>query len=1355
MQEISKFHRSLVEIIGGACLAATLTILVTSDSAGSGKTMLYAAMLAILLGLIILRRVLGATAHLHENSGGVRAQNGWTVGAQKTQAPQTSQTIDAAWLLVTSRIVLMLALGISLVVMAAWPAHLIELRSLIDGLPTMKFNTALALALLSFAGLLRTATNLPSWARRLPLVLALVVAGIGVASAAESLFHIELGIDTLASLDPESTTNGKSPGRMSIGSALGITLLALSLVACLAGARRVGHALMTLGGLIGFVALVLFIVRASGLRDLGLYSTTAIHTALLLAAIAFSYMLTSRGLRLASMSNVTHVVQGEICRARSMITIVAGTLLLGLVVTGGLVMDAQRNLREANRSRFDHLSRLLTEEAQRRINQTVYGLKGARGLYAASKSVERQEFADHVASRDLPVEFPGAQGFGMIQRVERSDLESWLAAERADDAPDYTLNTTGDASDLFIIQHIYPLETNLAAWGYDIGSEKTRRTAAELAVRSGEPTITGRIELLQDKKKGSGFLYFVPVYVNGSNPTTPQEREAALVGLLYAPIILDVAIGDLADVADGLLDFEVYDGLQANKAAQLYDFDQHLTANEAALRAPNSHDRMFRSETMVTVGGRQWTIVTSSSPKFEAGVDRVTPAMIGVGGALLSALLAGIVWSMGLSRTRAMAFAEDMTQELRLSEEAARLAASKSERLAEIARRTSNAVIITDVAGRIEWVNDGFTRISGYVLDEVKGKRPDEFFQGPKSDPTQAVRLTKAIQNAHGATAELVKYTKDNTEYVAAVEIEPLHDGQTLTGFMAIESDITERCQAEARILASNVELIEARRAAEAASRTKSEFLANMSHELRTPMNSIIGFTQRLLKKLGPSLNEQHLDALQTVDRNARHLLGLINDILDLSKIEAGRMELKPQNFDLVAVVKQTANQCRSLADGKPVTLAFDLPSESIPIEADQIKFTQIVTNLVSNGIKYTPAGTVVVSVRTVEDPRLGAAARVAIRDTGVGIKEEDLERLFQRFSQLDNSNTRSVGGTGLGLFITAEYVAMHGGRIEVNSQFGEGSEFAVLIPFKRAATEREKKDPNVEPRAKVLTPATRPETPRNGLRLLYVDADSQLLGQQQQVLEAAGYEVETADAFTPALQQLALRRPDAVVIRTRTADEENVDLIRAISASEPFGSLPIVAIADDAATAVRAGAHSVLNDQRPAQELLETLRRVLLQSIGELLVVDDDHDTVKLVGQLMLENGVAVRSAGNGAEALAHLENFMPGAIILDLVMPVMGGMEFLEHLRERPRWKQIPVVVMTVKNLSETETQQVNTLCDFVVAKTPDDARGILQAVLQAVASSRRGNPPESSRLFDSSADTTSSSFNTASPRSSSVPI
>ena len=282
-----------------------------------------------------------------------------------------------------------------------------------------------------------------------------------------------------------------------------------------------------------------------------------------------------------------------------------------------------------------------------------------------------------------------------------------------------------------------------------------------------------------------------------------------------------------------------------------------------------------------------------------------------------------------------------------------------------------------------------------------------------------------------------------------------------------------QRLKLMADLRGQSTALETARLEAERANKAKSEFLAAMSHELRTPMNSIMGFTARLLRKLGPTLGERERDALETVDRNAKHLLGLINDILDLSKIEAGKMDAHLELFDLAALARDAASQSAALFDGKAVELVLDLPEQPVQVEADPKLVKQVVLNLLSNATKFTERGSVTIIAGSIRDESIGDAVRLAIRDTGIGIKPEDRAKLFQRFSQIDGSPSRKVGGTGLGLALSERMIRLHGGRIDVTSEPGNGSEFAVVLP-RRAAVKAVEPSPPAANRAPGARPRAR-----------------------------------------------------------------------------------------------------------------------------------------------------------------------------------------------------------------------------------------------------------------------------------------
>ncbi|MDR3634422.1 MAG: response regulator [Isosphaeraceae bacterium] len=516
--------------------------------------------------------------------------------------------------------------------------------------------------------------------------------------------------------------------------------------------------------------------------------------------------------------------------------------------------------------------------------------------------------------------------------------------------------------------------------------------------------------------------------------------------------------------------------------------------------------------------------------------------------------------------------------------------------------------------------------------------------------------------------------------------------------------------------------LEEARRDAERASRVKSEFLANMSHELRTPMNSIMGFTARLIRKLGDTVGERERDALHTVDRNAKHLLNLINDILDLSKIEAGQMEVEREPIDISAVIREAISVVTPLLDGKPISLRAELPNGPLMLNADGMKLKQVAMNLISNAIKYTDAGSVVVSATEGEDAKLGHVLRISVRDTGVGIAIEDQPKLFQQFTQLNGGSTRRVGGTGLGLVITAQYVRLHGGRIDVASAHGRGSVFTVVLPL-----DEERFPPSSThgsaPRRDAVARSMRPGVPKT-LTILCIDDEPDVLRHLQLTFEEAGYEVLLAHDFDEATAGARQQHPDLICLDLGLSGRDGFDVLRALRQEPVLAGIPVVVVSegDQAAQAIAAGARCCIAKPIDADDLLMTVRAVLAGDSVSALIVEDDPDTRRLIATALAEHGIDVRTAANGREAVSHLVEAVPSVILLDIMMPVMNGFELLEHLQRDPVWSRIPVIILTAKVLVPEETAQLAGLSDVILIKGRGDTERVVEAILQAVGVVKR---------------------------------
>lgn len=363
-------------------------------------------------------------------------------------------------------------------------------------------------------------------------------------------------------------------------------------------------------------------------------------------------------------------------------------------------------------------------------------------------------------------------------------------------------------------------------------------------------------------------------------------------------------------------------------------------------------------------------------------------------------------------------------------------------KLSLVASQTDNAVIISDKEGYIEWVNDSFTRITGYALEEAVGQKPGTLLQGPLTDPDTTRRFSEALRQKKSFTEEILNYHKNGGTYWLSIAITPILDERgDVTQYIAIENDITKRKQTEE-------DLRIARKAAEEANRAKSEFLASMSHEIRTPMNAILGMTELLEETPLTPEQKQYVQIVKTAGEN---LLSIINDILDLSKVEAGQLTLEDVPFNLREAVEGVCTMFSDRASKKNLDLACHIHTDICDVlVGDPLRLQQILINLIGNAVKFTERGSINITAKSHGIGRYGEAdvcvIHFSIQDTGIGIPPEKRKTVFERFTQADSSVTRRYGGTGLGLTISRQLAEMMGGRIWVDSTIGRGSNFQFTI---------------------------------------------------------------------------------------------------------------------------------------------------------------------------------------------------------------------------------------------------------------------------------------------------------------------
>ncbi|HXH84824.1 MAG TPA: response regulator [Candidatus Tectomicrobia bacterium] len=509
--------------------------------------------------------------------------------------------------------------------------------------------------------------------------------------------------------------------------------------------------------------------------------------------------------------------------------------------------------------------------------------------------------------------------------------------------------------------------------------------------------------------------------------------------------------------------------------------------------------------------------------------------------------------------------------------------------------------------------------------------------------------------------------------------------------------------------------LEEKSRELELASRHKSQFLANMSHELRTPMNAIIGVGEMLLEDARDLGREDEIEPLTRILRAARHLLTLINDILDLSKIEAGKMELHLETFPVGALVSEVAGTVRPLAEANGNELRVECAADIGTMRADMTRVRQALLNLASNAVKFTQGGLVTIAA-TREAGAAGDAVVLRVSDTGIGMTPEQVARLFQDFTQADASTTRRYGGTGLGLAISRRFCRMMGGDITVESTPGAGSTFTIRLPATVEPGAPEETTTEPAPAA----PAESPATGHHRQPVLVIDDDPTVREVMARLLERHGFAAVTAANGVEGLARAREIHPAAITLDIMMPDLDGWTVLAALKGDPALADIPVilVTIVDEKQRGYALGAADYLVKPVDRDRLTASLRR-LVGGSGHLLVVDDDPDIRALMRQALTAEGWKVSEAAHGRMALEWLARERPDAIVLDLVMPEMDGFEFLAELRSRPGWREIPVVVVTALDLSDADRRRLNGAVERVIEKNRYAGTDLLTEIVTVLTS------------------------------------
>lgn len=622
------------------------------------------------------------------------------------------------------------------------------------------------------------------------------------------------------------------------------------------------------------------------------------------------------------------------------------------------------------------------------------------------------------------------------------------------------------------------------------------------------------------------------------------------------------------------------------------------------------------------------------------------------------------------------------------------------------------AVILQN--GRIRFANQALADMLGSSVEGLK-KRPYADF----IDPDELEEAKAFFRDVAGSTApqkvELL-VRPDNEKEPIIVQMKLVQtEYRAKRAYMGTVVNVTSRRQHEN-------ELKRAKEAAEAANRAKSAFLANMSHELRTPLNAIIGYSEMLEEDAVELEQEMFVPDLHKIQRAGRHLLELINDILDLSKIEAGKMDLFVETFSVSELLEDVVATIRPLVEKNKNHLVLEHGHVGL-MRADKTKLRQTLFNLLSNASKFTEAGTI--TLRTKRE-RLGSEGewiQFDIVDTGIGIPPSKLENLFEPFTQADASTTRKYGGTGLGLAISRRFCNMMGGDIVVESEEGEGTTFTVYLPT----------DPNkgkqltadfIDAHAEFVESDESNSAESMGT-VLVIDDDPVARDLLRRHLVKEGFEVITAVNGQEGLKIAAERQPDAITLDVLLPSMDGWAVLSAMKEDPTLADIPviIVTMVEQKQIGFALGAADYLLKPIDKQQLLQILERYrtvaspMFSSEPSVLIVEDDPAIRDLMERALSKEGWEVAVAENGRVALTQLEQHRSDLILLDLMMPEMDGFQFVEELRQRPAWQTIPVVVMTAKELSVQERQNLNGYVKDVVQKGDLERGGLFKQVADLV--------------------------------------
>jgi PAS domain S-box-containing protein len=1098
---------------------------------------------------------------------------------------------------------------------------------------------------------------------------------------------------------------------------------------------------------------------------------------------------------------------------------VAVTVLLGGTIASAVYAQQwQASIDREARAGISDGVRDATARLENGFGRYQRGLAAERAFYAAAEGkVSYRQFRTFAAALGVDENYPGMQGIGFLEQVTASDLAGFIAQNRRQGRPDFTVKPRGDRPEYFVIRYNEPVDRLGKTWGIDARTDLGVRPYLERARDTGEVMLSGKTVLGKDlalpkSQQPVAFGLLMPVYHVGAPLDTVTQRRAAFLGWASSSFRAQDFLKSFFPVGSNL-------GVEI--------FDVALDTEDPIASLPAGFHAVGPAASSVTMlgGGHRWVLRFAPVQDGSAAAESPWPMVaLGTGGAV-SALLATLLWLFGSAGRQRVTAAAVLARELHERE----LVEADLARSAAVFRRAFDDALVgmcfTSLDGRLLRVNPVLARTLGRSAEELIGGSLSEFSHpddlAANSDeirrsvdgeidgftanqryvrpdgsvvhvdlstvlirdedgvPLHFATQTVDVTDRHRAQAEgdmhlrmlrsvieksqSLIYVKDldgrylmanepfrqafsvtedellgksdaylgpklapvwsvndlhaqqgecrvdewsdgehGRRYYESVKL-PLFDGEDkLYAICGISLDVTERRQAAAELRVAAQATEEAARVAIEATHAKSAFLAAMSHEIRTPMNAVIGMTGLLLDT---DLDDQQRDFVETVRDSGESLLTVINDILDFSKIEAGDVELESQPFELRDCVESALSLVALAASKKGLELVAQV-EENCPavVVGDATRFRQVIVNLLSNAVKFTDLGEVVVEIAATAEPGSDSGpvqVRVAVRDTGIGIPANRIDRLFKAFSQIDASTTRIYGGTGLGLAISRKLARALGGDLQVESQVGEGSTFTFTAVLQSAPDRRLPSAP-----AKIESLV--------GKSVLIVDDNATNRRMLRLLLES--WEMSCVEAAHPAeaLNLLTEGTPvDVAILDLHMPTMDGQELAIAVRDLPAGRDLPMILMSSlqsrPSATRDRLFA-AMLTKPVKAKVLREkllmslapieaTLRNIettggrreddapLSPSVPLRILLAEDNLINQQVAQLMLAKlGHRVDTVSNGLEAVEAIRRIPYDVVLMDMQMPEMDGLTATRTIRSgSPAEQTVPIIAMTASALLE----------------------------------------------------------------------